>query len=114
MLQTIGSLGTLSLWKPWHQLRATIASVKSLVLGAEVRGGAIQRTATYLVMSHDSNEIGATMRNDQFFFRGPAEGQSEHFTGVKAIISEILKRNCARMGFSYYLCTFFLCFRLPS
>jgi len=107
MLQTIGSLNVMSLWNPWNQLRATIASAKSLVLGAEVPGGAIQRTATYLVMSHDSNEIGATMKNDQFFFSGPAEGRSEHFTSVKAILSKSISRSCAQMGLSCHWCTFF-------
>jgi len=107
MLQTIGSRGVMSSWNPWNQLRTTIASAKSLVLGAEVQGGAVQRTATYLVMSHDSNEIGVTMKNDQFFFRGPAESRSEHFTSVKAILSKHLSHNCAQMGFSCHWCTFF-------
>ena len=102
MMQTIRSRGTLSLWR---QLRAFAASAKSLVLGAQVRDGAIQRTSTYLVMSHDSNELALTMKNDRMLLKGPAEGRSAHFARLKAILGESLHRHGAKIGFSYYYCT---------
>ncbi|GIK07468.1 hypothetical protein Aspvir_003134 [Aspergillus viridinutans] len=94
ILQTIG--------KHSLQLGKTIAALKSLLLGPYAHGGAIQRTSTYLVMSHDSNEITLTLKNGQLYLRAPAEGRSAHFKWIKAILSEVLGRSEANIGFSYF------------
>ncbi|EAW17024.1 uncharacterized protein NFIA_003800 [Aspergillus fischeri NRRL 181] len=84
------------------QLGKTIAALQSLLLGPYAHGGAIQRTSTYLVMSHDSNEITLTLKNGQPYLRAPAEGRSAHFKWIKAILSEVLGRSGENIGFSYF------------
>ncbi|KAL3490041.1 hypothetical protein BJX62DRAFT_238495 [Aspergillus germanicus] len=50
---------------PYQQTCRTLAVLKSALRGPYAEGGAMQRTATYLVMGHDSNEIALSLRDDQ-------------------------------------------------
>ncbi|OQE13450.1 hypothetical protein PENFLA_c048G06376 [Penicillium flavigenum] len=100
-LQTIKSQALCCLWNPRQEARKTLASLKSLLFGPYAYNGALQRTSTYLVMSHDSNEITLTLKDDKLCLRGPAEGRSEHFKWIKKMFKELFARTGARMGFSY-------------
>lgn len=101
-LQTIKSQALCCLWNPRQETRKTIASLKTLLFGPYTYNGSLQRTSTYLVMSHDSNEITLTLKEDQLCLRGPAEGRSEHFKWIKKTFKELFARTGANMGFSYY------------
>ncbi|KAF9890820.1 hypothetical protein FE257_005391 [Aspergillus nanangensis] len=88
---------------PRHFLRATISSLKSLLMGPYCDGGAIQRTATYLVMSHDTNEITLGLEGDNKpFLRGPAESHTDHAVGLRAALVRIIERAGAKVGYSYF------------
>ncbi|KAK4865103.1 hypothetical protein LT330_001726 [Penicillium expansum] len=100
-LQTMKSQALCCLWNPRQEARKTLASLRSLLFGPYAYNGAIQRTSTYLVMSHDSNEITLTLKNDQLCLRGPAEGKSEHFKSIKKMLNKLFARTGASMGFSY-------------
>ncbi|CAI7661418.1 unnamed protein product [Penicillium discolor] len=101
-LQTIKSQALCCLWNPRQEARKTIASLKSLLFGPYAYNGSLQRTSTYLVMSHDSNEITLTLKDDQLCLRGPAEGRSENFKWIKKMFKELFAHTGANMGFSYY------------
>ncbi|KAJ5779576.1 CAZyme family AA3 [Penicillium paradoxum] len=101
-LQTMKSQALSFMWNPRQEVSKTLASLKSLLLGPYASNGALQRTSTYLVMSHDSNEITLTLKNDSLCLRGPAEGQSQHFRGIKQMFKRLFARTGARMGFSYF------------
>ncbi|KAJ5169647.1 uncharacterized protein N7500_002430 [Penicillium coprophilum] len=101
-LQTIKSQVLCCISNPRQETRKIIASFKSLLFGPYARNGALQRTSTYLVMSHDSNEVTLTLKDDQLCLRGPAEGRSEHFGGIRKVFKDLFTRTGAMMGFSYH------------
>jgi hypothetical protein len=84
------------------RLRRAIAALRSLIFGPYAQGGAIQRTATYLIMSHDSNEISMVLKDDKMLLRGQAEGRSKHYATMKATLDKMLSHSGAQMGFSYF------------
>jgi GMC oxidoreductase len=102
MAQTFFKNATLPNMGNMNRLRKLIAALKSLTFGPYVSGGAIQRTLTYLIMSHDSNEIYMTLKDDQPYLQGPAEGRSEHFKRMKKIMGYALGRYGAKTGHSYF------------
>ncbi|KUM59825.1 hypothetical protein ACN42_g7321 [Penicillium freii] len=101
-LQTMRSQALCCLWNPRQEAKKTIASLKPLLFGPYAYNGSLQRTSTYLVMSHDSNEITLTLKDDQLCLKGPAEGRSEHFKWIKKMFKELFARTGANMGFSYH------------
>ncbi|KAJ5762401.1 uncharacterized protein N7511_005783 [Penicillium nucicola] len=100
-MQTAKSQGLSFLRNPKLTLSKSMAAFRSLLFGPYARGGSLQRTSTYLVMSHDSNELALTLQNDRLRLRG-SEGPSEHFTQMKRMIKELFSRTGADMGFSYF------------
>lgn len=101
-LQTMKSQALCCLWNPRQEAKKTLASLKSLLFGPYAYNGALQRTSTYLVMSHDSNEITLILKDDRLYLRGPGEGRSEHFKWIKNLFNESFARTGSRMGFSYF------------
>lgn len=87
---------------PWTQFCRTITALKSLLLGPYVSGGAIQRTSTYLVMSHDSNETTLTLKDDKPHLQGLGEGRSKNILRIKDCLEMVIKHTGASMGFSYF------------
>ncbi|KAI9654643.1 MAG: hypothetical protein M1821_005850 [Bathelium mastoideum] len=85
-----------------RQLQKTMAAIKSLALGAYAKNGAIQRTATYLLMCHDSNETVLTLDCDRPVLRGTPQSRSEHFKRMKVKLNEAISRSGAKMGYSYF------------
>lgn len=57
-------------------------------------GGAIQRTATYLVMSHDSNEMTLSLRDGKIVLCATGEGASENYTRLRGVLAKLL--HCSR------------------
>ncbi|OQE08838.1 hypothetical protein PENVUL_c008G01117 [Penicillium vulpinum] len=101
-LQTIKNQVLSFLWNPCQEAWKTLASFNSLLFGPYAYHGALQRTSTYLVMSHDSNEVTLTLKDDQLCLRGPAEGRSEHFKWITKKFKELFARTGAMIGFSYF------------
>ncbi|OQD87806.1 hypothetical protein PENANT_c005G03118 [Penicillium antarcticum] len=101
-IQTVKSQAFSFLSNPRVGISKSMAAFKSLLLGPYARGGSLQRTSTYLVMSHDSNEITLTLENDTLRLRGPAEGRTEHFTPMKRMVKRLFAHTGADMGFSYF------------
>lgn len=79
-----------------------LASLKSLFVSPRFSRGTIQRTATYLVMSHDTNELTLTLENDKPLLRGPAESHSYHAVGIRKALDRAIRRTGAKTGFSYF------------
>jgi len=82
------------------RIRKFLSALKSLA-DPYVQGGAIQRTSTYLVMSHDSNEGTLTLEDDQIKLRLPAEGRSNHSATMRRKIRELAGQCGAKIGHSY-------------
>ncbi|KAL4741653.1 hypothetical protein BDV11DRAFT_212863 [Aspergillus similis] len=87
---------------PLLQARRTLAAIKSIVRGPDTPGGAIQRTATYLAMSHDNNEITLTLEHDDPHLRGVGEGRGANILSIKNALRGVLGGDEASMGFSYF------------
>jgi hypothetical protein len=102
IMQTMRAHAPSLLWDFQLRFWKILASLKSLILGPYTHGGAIQRTSTYLVMSHDSNEITVTLKKDRLLLRGPAEGRSDNFARLKGIVNRAIMHSGAKMGYSYF------------
>ena len=102
ILQTIKSQVLSILWDTRNEKGKLIAALKSLILGPYALGGALQRTSTYLVMSHDSNEMTITLKNDQPCLSAPKEGRSEHFKRIKGLFNDLFNLTGTKMGVSYF------------
>ncbi|KAL9078108.1 MAG: hypothetical protein Q9157_002963 [Trypethelium eluteriae] len=87
---------------PLLQVQKTIAAIKSLVFGVYAKNGAIQRTATYLLMCHDSNETVLKLDCDRPVLRGTPESRIEHFNKMTLKLNEGISRFGAKMGYSYF------------
>lgn len=101
-MQTVKSQVLSFFLNPRLEISKSLAALRSLLLGPYARGGSLHRTSTYLVMSHDSNEITLTLKEDKLRLRGPAEGRTEHFAQMKRMIRGLIARTGADMGFSYF------------
>lgn len=101
-LQTIKDQARSFMLSPREGTRRSFAILKSFLLGPYASGGALQRTSTYLVMSHDSNEMTLTLDRDQLCLRAPSEGRSENFKKIQKLLSTLFGCTQASMGFSYF------------
>jgi hypothetical protein len=102
ILQTFWNKFPFASHYPASRLRKLLSALKSLVLGPHARGGAIRRTATYLVMSHDSNEGTLTIERNKVHLRLPAEGRSEHSRTIRHRVRELAAQSGAKIGHSYF------------
>ncbi|KAL4907588.1 hypothetical protein BDW74DRAFT_176339 [Aspergillus multicolor] len=82
---------------PFSQARRVIATLKSLLLGPFVPGGAMQRTATYLVMSHDSNEITLMLKDDKPHFQAVGESRGTNSRRIKDTLRAVIEISRATM-----------------
>ncbi|KAL6232124.1 hypothetical protein BDW75DRAFT_247402 [Aspergillus navahoensis] len=90
------------LCSPRTQTGRTLAALKSILRDPFAPGGAIQRTATYLAMSHDSNEITLTLKNDEPHLHGVGEGRGANILHIQDALRDVLECERASMGFSYF------------
>ncbi|GKZ48512.1 hypothetical protein AbraIFM66951_000584 [Aspergillus brasiliensis] len=77
-----------------------ISKLKLLSFKPSRLKGAMQRTSTYLVMSHDSNELTLTLKDDRVVLRGPGEGRSANFSNIRHVLSYVISRAGAKIGSS--------------
>ena len=101
ILQSIGKQAPFSLRNMRLLLQSLFATLGSLIFGSYAQGTASQRISTYFVMSHDSNEATLTMKDGKPLYRAPAEGRSEHFTVMKAILNKFIEPSAAKIGCFY-------------
>jgi hypothetical protein len=87
---------------PLRQTKRTLAAIMSIVRGPYIPGGAIQRTATYLAMSHDNNEVTLTLENDNPQLQGVGEGRGANIHSIKDALRRVLGVDGASMGYSYF------------
>lgn len=87
---------------PLAQTKRTLAAIKSIIRGPYTPGGAIQRTATYLAMSHDNNEVTLTLEYDNPHLQGVGEGRGANILSIKDALRRVLGGDGASMGFSYF------------
>ncbi|KAL4979518.1 hypothetical protein BDW66DRAFT_127632 [Aspergillus desertorum] len=87
---------------PLTQAQRTLAALKSIIQGPYAPGGAIHRTATYLAMSHDSNEITLTLDDDEPHLQSFGEGRGANISCMEDALRGVLGDDGARMGFSYF------------
>ncbi|KAL4929539.1 uncharacterized protein BDV17DRAFT_57214 [Aspergillus undulatus] len=87
---------------PPLEIRRAYAALKSIIRGPYAPGSAIQRTATYLVMSHDSNEITMTLEGNRPRLRGVGEGRAQNVRQIIGALEGLIRRSGARMGYSYF------------
>lgn len=64
------------------------ASVKSRVFGPYTPNGSIERTQTYLIMSHDSNQAVLTLRDDKPNLTFLGVGRSGHVKTLNALLAK--------------------------
>jgi hypothetical protein len=101
ILQSIGKQAPFSLRNLRLLLQDLFATLGSLIFGRYAQGTASQRTSAYFVMSHDSNEANLTLKGGKPVYQAPAEGRSEHFTAMKAILNKFIEPSGAKIGYFY-------------
>ncbi|KAK8066348.1 glucose-methanol-choline oxidoreductase [Apiospora hydei] len=70
------------------RVRGNLARVGSLFLGPYFRQGAIERTQTYLVMSHDSNQAVLTLKDDKPVLEFLGVGRSDHVKQLNEVLAK--------------------------
>lgn len=71
-----------------ERVRGNLARAGSLFLGPYYRKGAIQRTQTYLVMSHDSNQAILTLKDDKPVLEFLGVGRSDHVQHLHNVLAK--------------------------
>ena len=102
MLQTINQQAISLLLSPRCEARKLLASLQSFLFGPYAIGGALQRTSTYLIMSHDSNEMTLTLKDGRICLRAPKEGRSGHYQRITGIFKGLFSITGAKMGYSFF------------
>ncbi|KAL3461657.1 FAD/NAD(P)-binding domain-containing protein [Aspergillus heterothallicus] len=100
--QTLKSDITSFIWHPHRQICRTLAALKPMIKGPYTQGGAMQRTATYLIMSHDSNEITLTLDGDKPLLQGGSEGRSRSMCRIADMMNRVVEQSGGKLGFSYF------------
>lgn len=75
----------------FRQLQRFAARQKSRFLGPYAEGGSLQRSQTYLIMSHDSNQAIMTLKNDKPVLKFLGVGRSDHVNQLNGILAEMTR-----------------------
>ncbi|KAK8030781.1 glucose-methanol-choline oxidoreductase [Apiospora arundinis] len=70
------------------KVRGNLARLGSMFLGPYYRKGAIERTQTYLVMSHDSNQAVLTLKDDKPVLEFLGVGRSDHVKQLNEVLAK--------------------------
>ncbi|GME39447.1 glucose-methanol-choline oxidoreductase [Neofusicoccum parvum] len=70
------------------QLRQLLSSTETRFLGPYSKGGSINRTQTYLIMSHDSNEAFVSLEDDKLHLQFKGVGRTEHVQKLNTILAK--------------------------
>jgi hypothetical protein len=101
-LQTINQQAISLLLNPQCEASKVLASLKAFLFGPYAIGGALQRTSTYLIMSHDSNETTLTLKDGRICLRAPKEGRSGNYQRMTGLFKGLLSNTGAKMGYSFF------------
>ncbi|KAK6595436.1 glucose-methanol-choline oxidoreductase [Botrytis cinerea] len=71
-----------------EKLRHTLSSAGSRFLGPYYKKGSIERTQTYLVMSHDTNQAILTLKDDKPSLEFLGVGRSDHVRKINNVLKE--------------------------
>lgn len=77
-----------------QQLQRFVSRQTSRFLGPYTPGGSSQRTQTYLIMSHDSNQAVMTLKNDKPVLKFLGVGRSDHVN----YLNDLLAKATAAVG----------------
>ncbi|BCS10822.1 hypothetical protein ALUC_40162S [Aspergillus luchuensis] len=100
VLQTIRFPAPWSISESISRFGETISKFKLLPFKLYKVRGAMQRTSTYLVMSHDSNELTLTLKDGRPILHGPGEGRSENFSNIRYALGYVISRAGGKIGSS--------------
>lgn len=64
------------------------ARQRSRILGPYTLDGSLQRTQTYLIMSHDSNQAIMTLKDDKPVLKFLGVGRSDHVNYLNGVLAE--------------------------
>ncbi|OAA58964.1 glucose-methanol-choline oxidoreductase [Niveomyces insectorum RCEF 264] len=71
-----------------QRTQATLARWGSRLLGPYFRGGALEKTQVYLIMSHDSNQAILSLKNDKPVLEFLGVGRSDHVKYLDGILAK--------------------------
>jgi len=89
-----------------ERIRHVFSSMKTRFLGPYAEGSSVDRTQTYLIMSHDSNEGILTLKNDKPHLEFLGVGRTEH---VK-VLNEVLAKATSAVGGTFINSPFYAAF----
>lgn len=70
------------------RLRHLISRSRSRAFGPYARSGSVQRTQTYLIMSHDDNQAVLTMKDDKPYLNFMGVGRSDHVKRLNQLLAD--------------------------
>ena len=85
------------------KVKHVLAQQGSRFLGPYFSKGSIERTQTYLIMSHDSNQASLTLKDDQIVLEFLGVGRSEHVE----YLNDVLKRATQAVGGTFVQSPFY-------
>ncbi|KAF2083168.1 FAD/NAD(P)-binding domain-containing protein [Saccharata proteae CBS 121410] len=106
MLEVLPGKQYPSPYGPMEQLRHLMSRTETRFLGPYAKGSSINRTQTYLIMSHDSNEAILTLENDKPYLQFLGVGRTEH---IKTL-NEVLRKTTSAVGGTLINSPFFAAF----
>ncbi|KAK7452183.1 hypothetical protein VKT23_012286 [Stygiomarasmius scandens] len=89
-----------------ERVRHVFSSMKTRFLGPYAEGSSVDRTQTYLIMSHDSNEGILTLKNDKSHLEFLGVGRTEH---VK-VLNKVLAKATSAVGGTFINSPFYAAF----
>ncbi|KAK7613132.1 hypothetical protein JOL62DRAFT_498300 [Phyllosticta paracitricarpa] len=73
---------------PMQSLRQLFSQTKTKLLGLHSEGSSLNRTQTYLVMSHDSNEAILSLENDKPYLQFLGVGRTQHAKRLNEVLAK--------------------------
>lgn len=79
-------------FSPIRTIRYFLSKVQSRLFGPYVEGGSVDRTSTYLLMSHDSNEGILTLRENRPSLKFLGVGKTERVSKLREVLATITQK----------------------
>jgi len=73
------------------RLRHLFSRTQTKIQGPYATGSSVNRTQTYLIMSHDSNEAILSLQNDKTYLQFLGVGRTEHVKKLNEVLAEATK-----------------------
>ena len=71
-----------------ERIRHLTSRSKSRIFGPYVQGGSIERTQTYLIMSHDDNQAILTLKDGKPYLQFLGVGRTDHVTRLNKVLED--------------------------